>query len=427
MKQLKDSFLLAFLIIFCIGCTGNEPETGNNNGDDPDPDPDPETETAWLTNEKIPIMAWFSIPASETSLERYQELADAGFTHNLMAFSSHDQLDRAMDAANAVGVKMMLWYTKIDTETASTVNRFKNHPAMWAYFVMDEPEYKDFAGCAAMSQKITALDDTHFCYVNLYPLWSASDTWGASSYREYVRGAIEQIPNLEFISFDHYMVRLNTSNGSLYLNSTWENNYRIVSEEAQRAGMPFWTFICSIKWAAGIPKPSLNSMRWYAYTALAYGSQGIQYYTYEDDTNLTWSDAPYDYSTRQKTETYYFAQELNREIQNFAKVFLNATVLEVKHTGTPNDAHRLEQAPAVFKTFETGTTGAVTSLLEKGDKMFFVVVNRDVNLDLEVRIEADESVRQVTKYGTLKMLDGLQTEKLTPGDIRVYTWPKEEN
>ena len=410
MKQLKNIFLLTSLFFFCIGCTDNESNEKNS-------------ETEWVTDEEIPIMAWFSIPASETSPERYQELADAGFTHNLMIFTSLDQLERAMDMAHAVGVKMLLWYSRIGGETASTVERFKDHPAMWGYFVMDEPQYKDFADCAALSQKITALDDTHFCYVNLCPLWEQNYTWGASSYREYVSGAMEQIPNLKFISYDHYAVLLN-ADGRLALNAPWEENYRIVSEEAQKAGMPFWTFICSIKWSPGIPKPSLNSMRWYAYTALAYGSQGIQYYTYEDDTNVNWGYAPYDYSTRQKTETYYLAQELNKEIQNFAKVFLNAKVLEVRHTGTPYDKYSLVEAPAVFKRFETGDTGALTSLLEKGDKMFFAVVNRDVNEKLIVKVEANKSVRQVTKRGTLRALSGLQTVYLEPGDILVYTWPK---
>ncbi len=38
------------------------------------------------TNGQIPILEWYSIPANETTVARYQELKEAGITHSLSFF-----------------------------------------------------------------------------------------------------------------------------------------------------------------------------------------------------------------------------------------------------------------------------------------------------------------------------------------------------
>ncbi len=48
---------------------------------------------------EIPILAWYSIPASATSVPRYQEMKDAGITHSLSFYNNADELQKALDAA----------------------------------------------------------------------------------------------------------------------------------------------------------------------------------------------------------------------------------------------------------------------------------------------------------------------------------------
>ncbi|MDR3128944.1 MAG: beta-galactosidase [Tannerellaceae bacterium] len=389
-------------------------------------------ESKWKSDGQLPILAWFSIPESETSLSRYRELKDAGFTHNLMYFSNTDEMERAMDTAQVAGVKMLVWCPELRSDPEGTVRRFKNHPALAGYHLQDEPLYSEFPRLSQLARRIQALDNEHFCYVNLWPgdtftPYSEHSLFGHSSYREYVKACIEQVP-LPFISFDNYPIWTPDSTGIHAIGKGWYSNLSVIYEECKKAGKPFWAFARTAGAGdpvGGTPSPTLEELRLEVYTALAYGAQGIQYYVYEDNTNPSFHDMPFDYFKQQKTPTYYMVQELNKEIRNFAKVFLGATALEVKHTGAPYDKYRLEQAPNVFKTFETGETGATTSLLEKGDRTFFVILNRDVNERLDVKVEVDASVRQVTKNGTLKTVTGLRTESLKPGDVLIYTWPKQ--
>jgi hypothetical protein len=55
---------------------------------------------------EIPILAWYSIPANETTVERYQEMKEAGINHSLSFFSNIDEMQKALDVAEKAGVKM---------------------------------------------------------------------------------------------------------------------------------------------------------------------------------------------------------------------------------------------------------------------------------------------------------------------------------
>ena len=57
---------------------------------------------------RIPVLAWIGPPEKETTLERYKELADAGFTHNFSMFSSLAAMDQAMEVAKAAGIKQFI-------------------------------------------------------------------------------------------------------------------------------------------------------------------------------------------------------------------------------------------------------------------------------------------------------------------------------
>ena len=75
---------------------------------------------------EIPILAWYSIPANETTIERYQEMKEAGINHSLSFFSNIDEMQKALDVAEKAGVKMLVACPELKKEPEKTVNRFKN-------------------------------------------------------------------------------------------------------------------------------------------------------------------------------------------------------------------------------------------------------------------------------------------------------------
>ncbi len=91
---------------------------------------------------EIPILAWYSIPASATTVPRYQEMKDAGITHSLSFSNNADEMQKALDVAEKVGVKIIASCPELKTETEKTVQRFMNHPALAGYHLSDEPNIK---------------------------------------------------------------------------------------------------------------------------------------------------------------------------------------------------------------------------------------------------------------------------------------------
>ena len=162
------------------------------------------------------------------------------------------------------------------------------------------------------------------------------------------------------------------------------------------------------------------------YSNLAYGAQGIQYFTYWTPQPGTWDfhHAPIDFDTQQRTEIYDMLKQMNEEIKTLSPVFMNAKVLSTGHTGKeiPKGTRRLGNLPAIITTFEA-EGDAVVSILEKGDRSFLVIVNRDFKNILPVRVAGHPELQRVLKDGTTVPAKKY-TERLfvEPGDILIYSW-----
>ena len=230
---------------------------------------------------QIPILAWYSIPPEQTSLARYLELKESGITHNLSFFNDAESMSGALDTAWKAGIKMIVYCPELKTATEKTVKRFMNHPAVAGYMLRDEPNRSDFPELAEWAKKIRKTDDNHFCYLNLFPNYATEEQLGTKTYQEHVDLFVREVP-VQFISFDHYPV-LGDS-----LRANWYENLEIISEAARKAGKPFWAFALSVAHGK-YPVPTIAQLRLQVFSDLAYGAQGIQYFTYWTPFDTTWN------------------------------------------------------------------------------------------------------------------------------------------
>ncbi len=376
---------------------------------------------------EIPILAWYSIPYDHMSVESFQELKEAGFTISYSLTGTMDAALKALDIAEQAGVKVLIYSSELFSDTENAVRQLMNHPALFGYSLGDEPSYKDFPALATVAEKIMAIDSEHMVYMNLNPNYAPAwilteNTSGlslAEAYEEYVHNFIGQV-KLPMLSFDHYPV---TFSG---IRNEWWSNLEVVSRQAEVSGVPFWAFTLA---TAHDPYPvaTMASMRLQLYTDLAYGAQGLQYFTYWCPESTVWNfhEAPIDLEGN-KTQVYYLAKELNAEIQARADVFLGSKVLKVRHTGLslPPGVTPLSEIPAPVTKFDTHGKGAVVSLLEKGKYHYMVVVNRSVDeawdYDLEFSARADRIGRD-GKPSRIKAGKQL-TFNLEEGDCAIYRW-----
>jgi len=372
--------------------------------------------------EQLPILAWYGV--MENTVERYLELKESGITHNLTFFSDADVLAIAMDAANEAGIKMIIHCPELEKEPEKIVLRFRDHPALAGYFLRDEPSRSAFAELGQWTKKIQAIDHQHFCYLNLFPNYASSEQLGTETYREHVQLFIQEVP-LQLLSFDHYPIIVNES-GERVLRGLWYENLEIFSDEARKAGRPFWAFALTVAHHP-YPVPTMAELRLQVYSNLVYGAQGIQYFTYWTPQPGTWDfhHAPIDFDSQKRTEVYDYIKEMNREIKNLSEVFLYARVISVAHTGEniPRGTQPLGKLPDIVKTFKTEGEGAIVSVLQKGGKSYLAVVNRDFKNNIKVNIEGESGLQRVLKDGTTVPASAYISDMVVaPGDILIYCW-----
>ncbi|HUT37565.1 MAG TPA: hypothetical protein VNE39_29060 [Planctomycetota bacterium] len=370
----------------------------------------------------MPILAWGSIDAAHTSVERFRELADAGFNqHFTYSYASAEELAKALDAASRAGVKVHAFYKDMLKDIPATVARFKEHPALAAWHLRDEPSARDFAQLAECIRQFAAADKNpdHFCYINLFPNYASTGPngqLGTASYREHIERFVKEVP-VKVISFDHYPITGNR------LRAQWYENLEIIAKAARDAGKPFWAFALSVAHYS-YPVPTLAHLRLEVYSDLAYGAQGIQYFTYWAPKGAEWGLAPVANDGR-RTAVYDLVKEMNRELRGLSGVFVGSRVLSVGHTGKPPAGTAAYAPAAPITALRTEGEGAVVSLLARDARRFLVIVNRDFNKPMPLQVAWQESaaVAAVAKDGTLTRLSARKREAtIQPGDVEILSW-----
>jgi hypothetical protein len=390
-----------------------------------------EEDFAGGSNQQIPILGWHGLPASGQYADAvyYREMADAGFTVNLplegWSGSEAEPYFSLLDKAQSVGMKIMVNWAVVNFFTPDEMKRLREHPAIAGYTIRDEPSASDFENLAATVRKIQAIDTVHPCYINLFPNYAEEQqlgVFGPDAYRRHVRKYIDEVP-VPMISFDHYCI-LTDKEKKRYVRAEYYENLEIIADESRKAGKPFWAFALSTAhW--DYPEPTLSDLRLQVYSDLAYGAQCIQYFTWFDPCcDPMWGDGPDDGAPVRvdgtKSPSYYTVQTMNREIKALSKVFLNSKVLWTAHTGNvPQGCKTLDTAllPGQVKSLEISEPGALVSMLEKGDRLFVVIVNHDINSDITVRVKGSAGLRMVSKAGEVTKVT--EEQLLSPGDITV--------
>jgi hypothetical protein len=366
--------------------------------------------------ERFPIIAWSGVPENHTTLERYKELADCGFTHSFSSFSDLKSLMRALDVAKQVDVRLLVNLPALQKDPEGTVKALVAHPALGGYYLRDEPSRADFAELGAWVKRIQAVDAEHPCVINLFPTYATPGQLGARDYQTHVDQFIREVP-VPLISFDHYPIVGEGVRGD------WHQNLEIIRSASAASGKPFWAFCLSVAHNP-YPLPTITHLRLQAFTNLAYGAQGIQYFTYwtPGDTS-TWNfhEGPIA-ADGKRTKTYDVVKQANEEIQGLASVFVGARVESVGYVGAPPPAGgKAFLAVGPIKSIEAKGAGVLVSMLSKGAQRFLVIVNRDLKQTAAVNIGIDSTV-EVSGAGKSRVVRG-EPVSVDPGDIYILSWP----
>lgn len=372
------------------------------------------------TGKEFPIMGWYSLLGEQVTTERYREMAQAGFNISFSHFKSAEEVAQGLEASAGTGVKILITCAELESDTENTVKRFRDHPQNVGYFLRDEPTCEGFPSLREFAERIRLADDSKMLYLNLLPNIVKPIDLKAQSYADYVARFIEEI-KLGMVSFDHYPVLGGGLRAEFYA------NLEDVASESRKAGVPFWAFALSTAHDP-YPIPTRSSLRLQIFSNLAYGAQGIQYFTYTNPGTEVWNfhNAPID-AKSQRTEVWDMVAELNWQVQSMADVFLGAELIALYHTGEqiPMGTKALAEGnlPKKIKNVESKGEGVIVSELRNGTKHYLMIVNRDLYNTQRVIVECAPEVRRVMPDGERILASCYSPSRLIEaGDMLLFEW-----
>lgn len=369
--------------------------------------------------DRIPIIAFIGVPASQTTEERFREFRDAGFDVSLNSYPDKRTMRKALDVAHKTGVSLMLHCPELFESPEKTSEEFCSHPALFAYYIADEPNRTKLDSLSNIVQKINAVDSLHSCYINMFPYiddYSLKLTQ-FDTYEDY----IDSVSNIElhFLSFDFYPI---TTKG---VRKNWYNNLELIREQSLKVNKPFYAFVLSTPHVE-YPKPKFNSLMLQINVNLAYGAQALQYFTY-------WTPRPneiYDFNNGpisndgKRTRTYKLVSKANRSVLPYLYLFYDARVKNVSHLGDiPQGVYNAAQYPENVQSLSVeGECGVILSEFEKNGISYFCVVNKDYKKKAKIKLEySSDDVKMLSPNKKVFELKTAKTEyTLRPSEMIVF-------
>lgn len=374
------------------------------------------------TGNEFPIVASSTFrEEADITLKNFEILKEGGFNVSLALLPNIDLTIKSLKYAKQVGIYVMANcpQTRTVSSIAKNIPRIKGYSSLMGYYLGDEPSAQKFKEIKKLRDEIYKYDTQHALYLNLLPI-ADPKMLGTRTYKIYIQEFFKII-DLPFVSYDHYPIIKN--NGKISVKDTFYENLEIVSSVCKEYDRQFWAF-CLSSPHFSYPEPTLGHLTFEAFSALAYGAQGLSYYTYMGEKKSSINFAKYPVNTRgERTNIWYLCKDVNGQIQAQKDVFLGAKLVNAWHTGRtiPKGCKKLGALPGPFETLKTGNSGVLVSHLKNGDKNYLVIVSHDVekNQDIDITYKNSTQVKQVLPNG--KVTESIMNSyTLTPGGYLVF-------
>ena len=366
---------------------------------------------------EIPIVAYYGMPLEYSNVNRFKECKEAGFDVSICFYDDTpvDTLIRILNDAQKSGIRLLISSGWVSVQPHVGIPRLKDHPALYGYFLQDEPWPKDILETTRRYRAMKKQDAQKPTYVNLLP------DYGDGMPREIMMPPYKQYLQrtsdigLPFISFDFYPIMKSG------IRNTWYSCLEAIRQESLRTNKPFWAFaLCTPH--CDYPQPTIESLRLQIYSNLAYGAQAIEYFTYwtpKPTDEWDFHDAPISIDGR-RTKNYALVKRMNQELHGLLPLFDKAEVLTVNHmVKIPEGTTKLQRTPPNIKKLRiTGRQGAIVSTFQKDGHLYMAIVNKDYQDDMELYISAKRNVTMLTKQ--LKETAIQSSYKIGGGDMLLF-------
>lgn len=380
--------------------------------------------------DKFPIGLYWPPTPEYTTPEQYNLIQEAGINTievpNIPGYLAAKN-DVILDLAAARGMKAFVpppenmganAMALNDEQLAEYVNRYKDHPGLGGYFIMDEPGDPLLPTAAHVYKKIAELDPTKLPHVNMLPFPEMFQRWVdlvgadrlnylATDFYPYLVGGSVKPDYYSFLDTLRKTGLKNNVKTSNYLQSVGIENY--------------------------LQRPTTGYLRHNVYTNLAYGVKSLTWFTWwsPGDTGAEkFTDA---IMTREgvKTDLFEPVKQLNKEIKALGPTLLKLDAVNVYHSG--GSLTGLTPVPANF-FFKSNTNNqmVISHMVHSATGRNYIMVvskNRNAASNFSFTLDPSWKIKAVTEVSkkTGKELPtnydpatGNLTGSFAPGEGKLY-------
>jgi len=400
-----------------------------------------------------PILGWANLPEALTRPDVLDRVRECGIGVFMTCRDSAQAIRRQLDLAADHGLKALIcdprvapaWQAGWRERTEAALKEFAGHPAAFGFYVVDEPDRRDFEAVAQTVEFLKTAAPGLVAYVNAFGF----GTRGAESFFEYVDDYARMI-RPTFLGFDCYPIsRIPPADpwakvyaqdrgvefpeiGAYYRDCYWEawETFRAVG---WKRDLPLWGFALATPhqhsvWFYG--PVTEGTLRLEAFTGLAYGSRLLQYFTLPTMAMGGWDDGILDPAGGPSLR-YDLVRRVNRDVAALGPAMAGLSVSGVFHTGPLTSACRRfatvrpgrDTSHAPVMRVE-GDPVILSFLRGAGDERFLLVVNRHPvrAARLEIELERDRRATEIFKTvgGSPKTWGPVVPVALEPGDGRLF-------
>lgn len=301
-----------------------------------------------LTAGPLPIVAWIGPSGAQITPKTMRDLADAGFNLSLSELTP-DRVREQLDTAHAAGVRLIIglpglrigpgqFTAKWRADVKRIIAKVKPHPGLYGYYLADEPRTDRHRDVCQAMRFCAEQDPAHLPYCNH---WMVNMSFaGFRSYEEqwaqYIAEAqpwfvsVDGYP-FQPVSEDEWSEELRKGNPCYFprhrakIHPHYFEMLDVVRQYGRMLQVPFWHCIMSRGEYSNAAHVAEGEMRFQIMASLAYGVQGIQYFSYAHGSMLM------DERTLEPTANWHIARRLNCELRTWEPTLKKLRGIGVYH------------------------------------------------------------------------------------------------
>lgn len=353
---------------------------------------------------------------------------DCGFNSFIQENGDEAFFDGLFSAIEGSGLKAIISSNALrgssDVKRKRFIDRYRNKKNLGGWGMADEPVFDALHAQGKIYSEIYNADASHCIHFNIVGeparVFIGRNTPNIESYLDTVRAIVR--PGLW--SFDLYPIKRIGSGPLVVDTDAFYAALNAFSEMSEVSRRPFWSCVLSMGFRQGEvckPSPTEAHLRFAAFSSLAYGAQGIVYWTYRQRADKPGStfihlDAPVD-TLGNVTEVWHAVREVNREIRKYNDVFYGAEVVDVAHTGSRKvkGARQISGGFGPFSYLKGEDPGMLVSHIRNSGGDYIVMVSHDVERSRKVELSVKSGMKVVNMSDGRSMKGGSSRKKLTLG------------